>query len=105
MAVALILVSLIYCAYVALSLHPSEVQVVTHYTAFGPVHFYRDKWYYLFGFVLFGLLHAVLYVVLAARILMHKGRELAIPFLWLGLVVVAITTATIHQLLKVASLS
>lgn len=105
MLVAILLAGIGYSIYVAVSLHPSEVQVVTQYTAFGPAHFYREKWFYLIGFALFGFLHAALYVLIASRIFAHKGRDLAIPFLWLGLVMIVIATATIHQVLKVAALS
>ncbi|MBI3889355.1 hypothetical protein HY312_02155, partial [Candidatus Saccharibacteria bacterium] len=90
---------------VSLNLHPSELQVVTHYTAFGSTNFYRDKWYYLIGFVFFGILNSILYVTLACKIYRHKGRALAIPFAWLGLIVIVLATATIYQVLKVAALS
>ncbi len=96
---------LIFSVYVALNLHPSELQVVTHYTAFGSTNFYRDKWYYFIGFVVFGILNAILYGALACKIYRHKGRELAIPFAWLGIVTIIIALATMYQVLKVAALS
>ena len=98
-------VGIVFSVYVAFSLHPSELQVVTHYTAFGSTNFYRDKWYYLIGFVIFGILSAVSYGALACKIYRYKGRELAIPFAWLGVVVFVLATATIYQVLKVAALS
>ena len=103
--VALVVSSLIFCMYVALNLHPSELQVVTHYSAFGTTNFYRDKWYYLAGFVVFGLLNTVIYGLLACKIFVRKGRTLAVPFAWLGVVIVVVATAIMYQLLKIAALS
>lgn len=105
MLVSLVVTGLLFSIYVSLNLHPSELQVVTHYTAFGSTNFYRDKWYYLIGFVFFGILNSILYAALACKIYHHKGRALAIPFAWLGLIVIVLATATIYQVLKVAALS
>ncbi len=103
--IVLSITSLLFSIYVAFNLHPSELQVVTHYTAFGTTNFYRDKWYYLVGFVVLGILNAVIYGALACKIYRHKGRELAIPFAWLGVVMAILASATIYQVLKVASLT
>lgn len=97
--------SLLFSIYVALNIHPSELQIVTHYTAFGSTNFYRDKWYYLVGFVLFGILTLVTYTALACKIYRHKGRELAVPFVWLGVIMIILATTTVYQVLKVASLA
>ncbi len=101
----LVLSGLVYCVYVALNIHPGETQVVTHYTAFGQTNFYRDKWYYLISFVAFGVISVAAYAALACKLYKHKGRELAIPFTWLGVVTIVIATATVSQILKVAALS
>jgi hypothetical protein len=103
--ITLTLVSLIFCGYVAFNLHPSELQVVTHYSAFGATNFYRDKWYYLIGFILFGLLNVGVYGALACKLFLHKGRSIAIPFAWLGVVVAIVAMAVLYQVLKVAALS
>ena len=99
------LAGLVLSVYIGLNLRPSELQVVTHYTAFGSTNFYRDKWYYLIGFVISGVLTSVIYGALACKIYRHKGRALAVPFAWLGVVVIIFSMATIYQVLKVASLS
>jgi amino acid transporter len=99
------LVGVLFSIYVAISLRPSDLQVVTHYTAFGSTNFYRDKWYYLIGFVIFGIVSACLHAALACKIYRYKGRELAIPFAWLGVIVIILATATMYQVLKVAALS
>ena len=103
--ISLVVVSFVFCIYVAANLRPSELQVVTHYSAFGTTNFYRDKWYYLIGFVAFGLLNLAMYGALACKIFIHKGRTLAIPFAWLGVLVMVIAMAILYQILKVAALS
>lgn len=103
--IALVLSCLVFCIYVTSNLRPSELQVVTHYSAFGPTNFYRDKWYYLAGFVLFGVLNAAIYGALACKLFVHKGRALAIPLAWLGVITITVAAAVVYQLLKIAALS
>lgn len=102
---ALGLLTIIYCVYVSVTLRPSDLQVVTHYTAFGSTNFYRDKWYYLINFVAFGGISYLTYVALAGKIFIQKGRGLAIPFAWLGVVVLFIAFTFAYQVLKIAALS
>lgn len=96
---------LVFSIFVAFNLRPSDLQVVTHYTAFGSTNFYRDKWYYLIGFVVFGLASVLLHGALACKLYRYKGRELAIPFVWLGIVMIILAAATVYQVLKVAALA
>ena len=91
--------------YLAVSIRPSELQVVVHYTSFGTTNFYRDKWYYLLGFAGFVLIMAVAHIALTYRILMLKGREAALSFAWLSVALVVISVAVIYQILKIASLT
>ena len=103
--IALILASLALCIYAVLAIRPSELQVVTHYTAFGSTNFYRDKWYYLVGFVVFGFLNGLVYAALGCKLFIHKGRELAVPLVWLGVITALIALAIVSQVLKIAALS
>lgn len=91
--------------YLGVNLQPSDLQVVVHYTSYGLTNFYRDKWYYLLGFAAFIVVHAVVYVVLTAKILNEKGRDLALAFAWLGIIIVFITSVTLFQVLRIASLT
>lgn len=91
--------------YYALNIHPSELQIVNHYTSFGTTNFYRDRWYYLIGFVAFVCVMALAHTALTYRILVQKGHELAIAFAWLGVVMVVVTAAVSYQVLSIASLT
>lgn len=91
--------------YLGLSIHPSELQVVVHYTGFGTTNFYRDKWYYLTTFALFVMFIGTLHPILTYKLLQLKGRPLAVAFAWLGISVVIIASLLFYQILKIASLS
>jgi hypothetical protein len=91
--------------FLAVQIHPSELQVVVHYTSFGSTNFYRDKWYYLLTFVVFVLLVAVTHSVISYKLLQKRDREITAAFLWLSIILILIATALFYQVLKIASLS
>jgi hypothetical protein len=100
----LILLCLAYCTYVGISLRPSDLQVAMHYTAFGPTGFYREKWYYLISFIMFGLLVAVMHSVLIVKLHMQGRREMAFLFAWISLLIMMIAFFMTQSVLKVAFL-
>jgi hypothetical protein len=102
---AFLLMCLVVILYLAFTIHQSELQVVVHYTSFGTTNFYRDKWYYLLSFVVFVLVMAIVHSVIAFKLLEKKGRDLAIAFVWLSLLMIFVATALFYQVLKIASLS
>jgi hypothetical protein len=90
--------------YVALSIRPSEVQLVTHYSAFGVTHLYRNQWYYLLGFAVFAILTAIFHTAIALKLLkIHYSRMPAIYMLWLGVVVVLLCWITSSMVFNVWS--
>jgi hypothetical protein len=86
----LILLALVFCIITGLSIHTSERQLISRYTAFGITHFYFDQWFYAFTFVAFELVAAVLHGIISIKLLNEKGRSFAILFAWLGIAVVVI---------------
>lgn len=103
--VILIVAAASFIVYVGLSIQPSELQVVTRYSAFGITHFYRDQWFYLISFGIFGLLMAALHCVLAAKLVMINKNSLATTLVWFGVALIGISWATCHAVFKVAALS
>lgn len=81
----LILIAFIFAINVGLSIHPSERQLISHYSAFGITHFYFDQWFYLIVFVFFGISAAVIQAIIVVKLLIIKGHSLAIMFAWLGI--------------------
>jgi hypothetical protein len=104
LTILLVLSCIAYCIYVGVSLHPSDLQVAVHYSAFGGTSFYRDKWYYLVTFIVFGLLIAVLHPVLTIKIYAQGRRQLAILFVLFSLLLVVIAWFITWSILKVAFL-
>lgn len=83
--VVLALLTVVSITFVVMTLEPSELRVVTHYSAYGLTHFYRNQWFYLIGHAVFALLAAVLSVVLSLKLLRAKGSGLAITYAWFGI--------------------
>lgn len=102
---AFLLLVVAFCISIAVSLHPSELQVVTHYTAFGITNFYRDKWFYFLTFIVFGVMVGVIHAGVVAKLYRAKDRSFALGFTWLSIVMVLIAWVLAHSVLQVASLS
>lgn len=101
---ALLIVGIAYAVYVALALQPSDLQVAIRYTAFGNTHFYRNKWYYLISFAVFGLLLAVVHGAVAVKLYGRGQRQLAIFLTSLSLFLFVIAWITARSVLRVAFL-
>lgn len=86
-------------------IRPSDLQVPVRYSGFGITHFYRDKWFYEILFIVFALLVAVSHTLISAKLLQIKGREFALGFLWLTVIVLVVSAVFILAILRVASLS
>jgi hypothetical protein len=100
-----LLICLLVVVYLAFTIHSSELQIVIHYTSFGTTNFYRDKWYYLLSFVVFVIIMAVAHTAITYKLLEKKGREFAISFVWLSVLLILVAAALFYQILKIASLS
>lgn len=85
LVVLMILLALIASILLGFSIHSSERQLVSHYSAFGITHFYFDKWFYALVFIAFELIVAALHTVIAVKLLLTKGRPLATMFVWFGI--------------------
>ena len=42
LSIITVVLALLFVAYIILAVRPSELQLVTHYTAYGVTHFYRS---------------------------------------------------------------
>lgn len=103
LSVSLIILAISFAIYIGLNVRPSELQLVTHYSAFGVTHLYRDQWFYLLSFGVFGIIVAVLHIIIATKIFIMKGPSLAILVNWLGIVIILFAWATAYALLNVWS--
>lgn len=102
---AIIALTLVYVLYVILSLRPTDVQVATHYSAFGDTHYYRNKWYYILTFVVFGFVFAAVHIGIILKLIKEEFRPLAIAFAWLSLMLLVVAFIFTHSILSIAFLS
>lgn len=103
LSIVLVILAVAYTVYIALSVRPSDLQLVTHYTAFGVTHIYRDQWWYLLSFAVFGLLVAFLHIALSIKVYEAKGRSLAIMVAWLGIAILAMAWVTSFSIINIWS--
>jgi hypothetical protein len=99
----LVLLAIGFAIYIGINVRPSELQLVSHYSAFGVTHLYRDQWFYLLTFGVFGIFAAVMHVILAAKLFMVKGPSLAIMFAWMGVAIILLAWATAYSVINVWS--
>jgi hypothetical protein len=102
--VLMILLALGTSILIGLSIHSSERQLVSHYSAFGITHFYFDKWFYSFVFIAFQLLVAALHSIVSVKLLLTKGRSMAILFAWLGIGIILVGYAIESTILGLQTL-
>jgi hypothetical protein len=102
--VALLLTGVAYALYVGLTLQPSDLQVATRYTSFGNTHFYRNKWYYLISFAVFGLVVAGMHAAVAVKLYGRGQRQWAVFLTALTLLIFVIAWITARSVLRVAFL-
>lgn len=91
----------IFSVSISLSIQPSELQLVSHYSAYGITHLYRDQWFYLLVFVFFQLVVFLMHLFIAIKLLTVKGREFAIAFAWLGIFIMIIGLITAQSVINV----
>jgi hypothetical protein len=103
LSIVTIVLALGLITYILLSVRASELQLVTHYTAFGVTHLYRSQWYYLYTFAGFALIVALLHVALSIKIYITKGHPLAIAFAWMGIGILLFAWITAFSIINVWS--
>lgn len=103
LSIVLAVLAIAFVVYIAVAVRPSELQLVTHYTAYGMTHLYRDQWFYLLTFAVFALLVAFFHIALAIKVYVTKGHPLAIMVAWLGIGVIVFAWVTSIAIINVWS--
>lgn len=103
LAAITVLLAILFVTYILLAVRPSELQLVTHYTAYGVTHLYRNQWFYLLGFGAFAILVAFFHIALSIKIYITKGHPLAIMFAWLGIGIIIFAWVTSFSIINVWS--
>lgn len=103
LSIVLAVLAIAFVVYIAVAVRPSELQLVTHYTAYGMTHLYRDQWFYLLAFAVFAVVVAFLHIALAIKVYVTKGHPLAIMVAWLGIGVIVFAWVTSIAIINVWS--
>lgn len=98
-----VLLAIAFIIYTAISVQPSDLQLVTHYTAYGVTHLYRDQWFYLLTFIGFTILVVFFHIALSIKVYTTKGSPLAIMVAWAGLGVILFAWVTALSIINVWS--
>ena len=101
LSIVLVLLTIGFVLFIFLTVRPSELQQVTHYTAFGVTHLYRDQWFYLLSFAGFAVITAFLHIAIAIKIYITKGHPLALLFAWLGIGIIIFAWLTSLWLINI----
>lgn len=100
---AVILVAVSFAIYIGVSVGPSDLQLVTHYSAFGVTHLFRDQWYYLLLLGVFGLGVATIHITLVTKLLVEKDRNIAILLAWLTVAILVFAWMSSYAVINVWS--
>lgn len=101
----LVIASFLLVIILLLQIRPSDLQLPVHYTSYGTANFYRDKWYYLFSFVLFAIFVMLMNLAISLKLYEQKDRELSIFLLGLSTVIIIIAFFIISSLFRIALIS
>ncbi len=104
MVVLMLFLALLASVILGFSIHSSERLLVSHYSAFGITQFYFDKWFYTFVFIAFELCVAILNSIISIKLLITKGRPVAIMFIWFSIGIILIGFATASKILGLQTL-
>lgn len=98
-----IVLAIAFVIYIGIVVRPSELQLVTHYTAYGVTHLYRDQWFYLLSFGAFSIIVAFFNIAISLKIFLTKGHPLAILFAWFGIGIIVFAWLTSFSIINVWS--
>ena len=98
-----VFLAIAFVIYIGIVVRPSELQLVTHYTAYGVTHLYRDQWFYLLSFGAFAVIVAFINIAIALKVFLTKGHPLAIMFAWFGVGIMVFAWLTSFSIINVWS--
>lgn len=98
--IVLAIFSLAVAVLIGVTIEPSELRIITHYTAYGSTHFYRDQWVYMISFIVFIVMVAFLGVGVSLKLLRQDREVLALLYGWISIGLVAMTLITYIHLTR-----
>jgi len=102
--VLMLVETIVLVIMIATNIYPRQLQIPIHFDAFSTEQYFRDQWFYLFSFIIFGIGVFFVNSLISLKILDIKGRHLALSFLWITIAVLFIVTVLIAAILRVAGI-
>ncbi len=100
--IGVFLVTLMVTIYGLVAVRFSDIQVVTRYTAFGDVHFYKDAWWSLYGFALTSLLIGLSHIFIMVKLFSAQRRSIGLLIGWLAVALLIVAALYFKEILKLA---
>ena len=92
--VVLVVTAIATTSYIAMTLEASDLRIITHYSAFGATHFYRDSWVYLLTFIGFIVVTVIASIAMGVKLMRQDRTPLALLLAWIGVAMLVITAMT-----------
>ena len=96
--------ALVYALYAFFTIEPRDIQVISQYSAFGEAQFYKEKWYYMYTFVGFGVVTALINTALMAKLHSLEKRDFGIVLGWVSLIIILIAFRYTYEVMHFAFL-
>ena len=100
--VVAILLTIGISTYVALTIEASDLRVITHYTAYGVTHFYRDSWTYLLSFIGAAFVTTIFSIGISVKLISQDREPLALLFSCLSIAILCFILLTYLHVAEVA---
>ena len=97
-----ILLTIGISTYIALTIEASDLRVITHYTAYGVTHFYRDSWTYLLSFIGAAFVTMVFSIGISVKLIGQGRPQLALLFSCLSIAILCFILLTYLHVAEVA---
>lgn len=88
--------------YIALTIEASDLRVITHYTAYGLTHFYRDSWIYLLSFIAAAFVSTIFSIGISVKLISQDREPLALLFSCLSIMILGFIFLTYLHIAEVA---
>lgn len=88
--------------FCVMSVQSTDIQVVTRYTAFGNVHFYKGVWWQLYSFAVFATVVSIAHTAIMVRLHNLGRRDFGLVFGWTAWVILMITIFYMNEILNLA---
>ncbi len=85
LSIGLLIVSLIFIAFSLFQIKPAELRIMSRYNGFSSPYYYRNEWYYLFGWPILAVIIGVINNAIGIKLLVKRQKPASILVLSLSI--------------------